>query len=123
VLFADELHLAAFRALASAEMLHQALEQADPGAAALLHQLAVEETDSDVDEVIARLVATAAQGALAELQAEFLSAPEVARDLAETVSWLKLTTELLEDRRTRIEAAGRLVPWLLSRGEERSADE
>jgi DNA primase len=122
VLFGDELHLAAFRALASAETLHQALEQADPGAAALLHQLAVEETDSDVDEVIARLVATAAQGALSELQAEFRSAPEVARDLAETVSWLKLTTEQLEDRHTRIEAAGRLVPWLVSRGEVAGGD-
>ena len=123
VLFADEVHLAAFRALAGAETLHQAIEAADPAAAGLLQQLAVEDTEADADEVIARLVSTAARAALEEIEAECRSSVEVARERADVVGWLKLSTEQLEERKTRIDAAGRLVPWLLSRGEEMAADE
>jgi DNA primase len=118
VLFADEVHLAVFHALAGANTLHEAIEGADPAAAGLLQQLAVEDTDADVDEVICRLVSTASRAALEEIEAECRSSVEAARRQADVVGWLKLTTEQLDDRRTRIDAAGRLVPWLLERGEE-----
>jgi DNA primase len=118
VLFSDDVHLAAFRSLASAETLYDAIERAEPAAAALLRQLSVEDTDADVDDVIALLVGAAARKALGEIQAEWRSAPESAREWVEIASWLKLTTELLDDRKSRIDAAARLVPWLLSRGEE-----
>ena len=105
------------------DQYRQAIEQADPAAAALLQQLAVEDTEADVDEVICRLVATAARAALEEIQSEFRSSPEMALERADVVGWLKLTTEQLDERRTRIDAASRLVPWLLSRGEEMAAHE
>ena len=55
VLFSDEVHLSAFRALQAATTLHEAIEAADPEAAELLQRLAVEETDADPDDVIVRL--------------------------------------------------------------------
>jgi DNA primase len=123
VLFADEIHLAAFRALAEADTLHQAIEDAGPAAALLLQQLAVEDTDADADEVICRLVSMAAKAAMVEIEAEVRSSPELALQRADVVGWLKLITEELDERKTRIDAAGRLVPWLLSRGEEMSNHE
>jgi DNA primase len=115
VLFADDANLAAFRALAGAETLHDAIEQADPHGAALLRQLSVEEPDTDVDDVIARCVASRARPVLAELESTFRSSPELAQQLAGVVAWLKLTMEQLDEPRTRIDAIGRLVPWLASR--------
>ena len=34
------------------------------------------------------------------------------------IGWLKLAVEELDEPRTRIASAGRLVPWLLAQGEE-----
>ena len=55
VLFCDEVHLSAFRALRASPTLHDAIEVADPEAAELLQRLAVEETEADPDDVVARL--------------------------------------------------------------------
>src|SRR5207302_8928928 len=66
VLFADELHLAAYRALATSTTLHEAIESADPGAAALLQRLAVEEPDADPDDVLALIAQHAVTRVLAE---------------------------------------------------------
>src|SRR5436190_11356243 len=118
LLFSDELHLAAFRALAAATTLHEALELADPGAAELLRRLAVEDTDADPEDVLALLVRTAAVRALHELEADARSGPERAAARPTMIGWLKLAIEELDEPRTRIAAAGRLVPWLLAQGEE-----
>ena len=114
VLFADELHLAAFRALVSAPTLHEAIAGADPAAAALLQRLAVEEAHADPDDVVARLAREAGVRALARLQAEARSSEERAMALSPTVGWLKLTLEQLPD----IEASSRLVPWLVQWGQQ-----
>src|SRR4051812_41829812 len=117
-LFTDDLLLAAFRSLAAAATLHEAFELADPGAAELLRALAVEDTDADPEDVLALLVRTAAMRTLHELEAEARSADERAVSLTPTVAWLKLAIEELDEPRTRIAAAGRLVPWLVAQGEE-----
>jgi DNA primase len=88
LLFSDDLHLAAFQALASAE------------------------------DVIGLLVRTTASRVLRALDAEARSSSERAVELAPTLSWLKLAIEELDEPKTRVPAASRLVPWLLGQVEE-----
>jgi DNA primase len=117
VLFADELHLAAFDALCSASTLDEAIESARPDAAALLQRLAVEEADADVDDVVRLLAANAAQRRLTALQAEARGAEDPTA-YAPTIAWLKLTTEQLWDDATSVGAVEQLVAWLVQFGEE-----
>ena len=70
VLFVDPVHLGAYRALADAATLHEAVSTAEPEAAELLQRLAVEEVGADAEDVVARLVADVARAAHDELQAE-----------------------------------------------------
>ena len=117
VLFSDERNLAAFRALASAVTLHEAIEKADPGAAALLQRLAVEEATADPDDVIALLADRAGQRALAALDADVRADPTRFLELAPVSSWLKVTLEQLREPASRVDASDRLVAWLVQRGE------
>ena len=117
VLFADEVHLAAFDALCAASTLDEAIERARPEAAALLQRLAVEEAEADPDDVIRLLVANAAQRRLALLQAEARSAADPT-EYAPTIAWLKVTTEQLWDSETSVGASEQLVAWLVQFGEE-----
>lgn len=117
-LFHDDLHLAAYRALASAERLHDAIDGADPGAAELLQRLAVEEPDTETDDVVARLVREAARRALADLEAEARTSPERFAEVSPVIGWVKLAVEELDQPDTRLGAASRLVAWLAERAEE-----
>jgi DNA primase len=117
VLFADELHLTAFRALQSAGTLHEAIEAADPEAAELLQRLAVEETDADPDDVIVRLADEAAGRALSELQAAVREGSGDWTDHSHSIEWLKLTREELREPATAVDASVRLVRWLVDRFE------
>ena len=80
-------------------------------------RLAVEDADSDLDDVLGRLADEAAKRAVADLEAAFRTSADpmaYAADLA----WLKLTLEELHaDRITAVEATGRLVRWLVTRFE------
>jgi hypothetical protein len=116
-LFADELHRSAFRALASAETLHQAIESADPESADLLARLAVEDSEVDADDVMIRLLERAGSRALDQLQREARSAP-APEQYAAVIGWLKLALEELRSPQSGREAEARLVPWLLDRSED-----
>ncbi len=115
VLFSDELHLSAFRALTSTPSLREAIEAADPAAASLLQRVAVEDTDADPSDVLDLLVRRSGERALSELEADARTSEDHALELAPTVGWLKLTLEQLPDP----EAAGRLVAWLAQWGPHR----
>jgi DNA primase len=121
VLFAHTLARACFDVLSMATTLHEAIAAADPQAADLLQRLAVEDTDAEVDDVMARLVQRAGQRAVRQLEAEMRQAePEQQAAFVPTVTWLKLTLEALhaEDRSSRPaawEAERQLVPWLMAR--------
>jgi len=112
VLFEHELHRAAFDALASSATLHEALEKADAGAAELLHRLAVEDSDADAEDVVARLADRAVTRVLHRLEGEARRSPDRFGELAPTVSWLRLTAERLREPVTRSEAFEALVAWL-----------
>jgi DNA primase len=117
MLFEDPVELAAYRALAGAATLHEAIDAADPDAAELLQRLAVEEVDVDPDDVLALLVGEAAGRALRQVEAGArLSDDPLAA--AEVLGWLKLQTEQLREPETRRAALGRLVPFLVARAEE-----
>ncbi|MDQ1397097.1 MAG: primase, partial [Acidimicrobiaceae bacterium] len=118
ILLIDDLHLAAFQALAAAQTLHEAFEAADPGAAELLRRLAVEDTDADPEDVVGLLVRTAATRVLRDIDAESRSSTDPPVRLAPSFAWLKLAMEELGEPKTRIPAASRLVPWLLGQVEE-----
>lgn len=116
VLFADEVHVAAYDALCSAATLDDAIERARPEAAALLRRLAVEEAEADPDDVIRLLVANAAQRRLSILQAEARTADDPT-EYGATIAWLKVTTEQLWDDATSLGASEQLVAWLVQFGE------
>jgi DNA primase len=113
-LFVDELHLAAFVALASATTLHEAIANADPDAADLLLRLAVEEAEEDADDVMVRLIEECGKRVVRDLEREARGSgrPE---DYAPTVGWIKLAVEELRNPQTRVDAEARLVPWLVAR--------
>ena len=114
VLFVDELTAAAYRAIASTDGLHEAIEAADPGAAALLQRLAVEEPWQEPDDVIGRLAREAGTRALSELEAVAREADDPAA-FAPAMGWLKLTVEELRDPASAVDASDRLVRWLVDR--------
>ncbi|HUR50214.1 MAG TPA: DNA primase [Acidimicrobiales bacterium] len=117
MLFADELYAAAYIALREAGSIGEALEIADPGAAALLQRIAVEDADADPADVAALLARSAAMRRLSELEAEARQS-ERAGEIAAVVGWLKLSIEELDENDTRAEATDRLVAWLAERPQE-----
>jgi DNA primase len=113
VLFAEPVHRAAFLALLSATTLHQAIAESDPDVAALLHRLALEETDAEAIDVLCLLVKAAGQRALARIEADAR-----VRGAALDVGWLKRSVEDLSETASRIDGLERLVPWLVAQAEE-----
>ncbi|MDQ6798026.1 MAG: DNA primase [Actinomycetota bacterium] len=114
-LFADPEILNAWRAWSSSAGLHEAIDRADPAAAELLQRMAVEEAaDVDPEGVLARLVAEAAQRALADLEAAARQASDPAA-YNPIVGWLKLSIEELREPSTGAAATDRLLRWLSER--------
>jgi DNA primase len=111
VLFEDEVVVSAWRALASTSSVHAAIAAADPSAAALLQRLAVEETDTEADDVLARLADEAGQRALARLEAAARNDDDPG-SYGPLTTWLKLVIEELREPATRVDATDRLVRWL-----------
>jgi hypothetical protein len=113
-LFADEVNLGAFRALAAADGdVHKAIEQADPTVRDLLERISVADIDADSQVELRNLVGAAARRELDVLRAE--------RDLgrnAELVSTRRLIEEL-DDPQAGWDAAGQLLRWLTGRRQER----
>ena len=112
ILFDDELHRTAFVALATAKTLHDAFQSAGPGAAELLHRLAVEDVESDPEEVLARLATRVATAVLRESEAAGRVSPERFALVTATNAWLKHTIEQLREPTTRVGAFEALVAWL-----------
>ena len=112
-LFDDELNRSAFAALASAATLHDAIESADAGAAELLHRLAVEDTDAEPDDVVARLADRTAGRLIRDYEAEIRSTPDRFAELAPVTGWLKNIVEQLREPSTRVGAFEALVAWLV----------
>jgi hypothetical protein len=126
-LFTDPLQRRAFAALASASSLHEAIAESDDDVAELLVQLANSDPETEPDQAMVALVRSIAQQALNELQSEVRAAQAAGEDarflaVAPLVPWLKTELELFADvgsgdhpPRAVIDAADRLVAWLVAR--------
>ncbi|HET6810621.1 MAG TPA: DNA primase [Acidimicrobiales bacterium] len=111
-LFTDPVHQAAFRALVAAPTLHEAIDGAEPEAAALLQRLAVEDaSEDDVDVTTADLARAAAAREVARLASLKVSEDQLG-EVSRRNGWLKLQMEALSDPQERVEACRRLVAWL-----------
>jgi DNA primase len=120
VLFDDELQRAAFDALERADDLHDAItaaEEGDPRVAALLRRLAVEEPAAHADDVIVTLVRNASRRALAEWESQARLAPDSVAKFAPAIARVRYDLDELEEADRGNEAAGRLLAWLVGRGE------
>ncbi|MGH9075057.1 MAG: toprim domain-containing protein, partial [Acidimicrobiales bacterium] len=118
VLFRDPVQRAAFRALAGSATLHDAIAGAEPPAAGLLRRLAVEESEADPKVEVPRLVGAAARRALGGLEADVRAAPERAAELAPVTTWLGVEINALSEPELGLEAAARLLAWLVEWAEE-----
>jgi DNA primase len=120
-LFADPVNRSAYEALASSPSLREALEAVDAAPADLLQRLAVEESEAESDDVMARLVEEAARRELATIQFEVVAADEdtvFARSA--DMAWLKMRMEELREPDTRLDAVEQLLAWLAQRPQENS---
>jgi DNA primase len=116
-LFTDPVHQAALRALIGASTLHEAIDAAEPEAAALLQRLAVEDaSEDDVDVTTADLARGAATREVARLASLKVSEDQLA-EVARRNGWLKLQIEALSDPQERVESCKRLVAWLADQTE------
>ncbi len=118
-LFADDVNLEAYRAVSAAPTLHEAVAATDEAAADLLQRLAVEDSEADPTDVVARLVEEAAMREHAMMQIELGTADEdVVIERAGEMGWIKLRVEELHDPATSVAAVDQLLPWLLRRPQE-----
>jgi DNA primase len=119
LLFHDDVNLEAYRALTSTSSLHEAVERADGPAVDLLQRLAVEDTEADPDEVVARLVEEAARRELAMMRTEVGTADEqVLFERANEMAWVKLRSEELHEPTSSAAAVEQLLAWLGRRPQE-----
>jgi DNA primase len=118
VLFSNIVQRASFEALASSVTLHDAIDHAEPAAAALLERLAVEESAANADEVVTRLVELAALRALAELESDARASESRFHELAPLTTWLRLKIEELREPVTAVGAVSGLLPWLVESARE-----
>ncbi|HEY5154025.1 MAG TPA: DNA primase [Acidimicrobiales bacterium] len=118
-LFTDDLNYAAYQALVTTPTLRDAMESADPATADLLQRLAVEETEADPADVMARLVEEAARRELLIIQSELVSADETMMfERSAEMAWVKLRMEELRESVTAAVAVEQLLAWLVERPQE-----
>jgi DNA primase len=119
VLFGDDLNYAVYQALVATATLRDAVEAADPAASDLLQRLAVEDTEADPADVMARLVEEASRRELVIIQSEVVSADEsMMFERSAEMAWVKLRMEELREPGTAAEAVEQLLAWLLERPQE-----
>ncbi|HLI45013.1 MAG TPA: DNA primase [Acidimicrobiales bacterium] len=123
-LFTDPLQRAAFRALAGADDLHEAIETSDDAVSRLLVELANTDPPASPDQVVVALVRARATEAVSELHAEARRAQangdeERALQAARLIAWCKAELEVFGNvgagdhpPRAVTEAADRLLAWL-----------
>ncbi len=113
VLFVDPVELAAYRALAGAATLHEAVATAEPEAGELLLRVAVDEVaDADAGAVVGRLVDEGVSRVLVALELDARTSELADPQL---IGWLKLQVEDLRDDLTRPAAVAQLLPFLVAR--------
>ena len=118
VLFDDDRNVAAFRALRDCGGdIHAAIEAADPRAAALLQQLAVDESDADPLLQRRDLLRAQAVRALAEVREQGAHDLDNFAAYPPVIKWLQEQLEALDADVPSQAAEDQLVGWLVTRSE------
>ncbi len=113
-LFADPVCRLVLEALQAGDDLLAVTDRLDPAAAGLVRRLAVEPTEVEPDDVLARLARLAADRELRDLSREASRAPAADRPAyADAIAWLKARVEELAESDTREAALDVLIPWLI----------
>ena len=117
-LFGDPVHREAFEALDHTGSVVEACDLVSEPAAQLLHRLAVDAGEASIDDVLARVARLTAGRAMNHLRRMAASAgdPAMRQQYSASVAWLKSQTERLDERNTRADALGSLLPWLIEHG-------
>jgi DNA primase len=114
-LLPDPVVAEAYDALVEADSVVDAMASVSPAAADLLGQVAVEETDAELEDVVARLLDRSASAALDELEAEARSSDDPLA-YATITGWLKLHIESLRlNPDVRSEETMALRDWIIDR--------
>ncbi len=123
-LLADGVMAEAYEALSRAGSVREAMDRVSPSAAELLGRVAVEETDAEPEDVLARLLDRAASAALDEVEAEARSSDDPL-GYAPITAWLKMRIESLRlEPDVRDEETVALRDWIIDRvNSERGAHE
>ncbi len=79
----------------------------------LLRRLAVEEPATDADDVVVTLVRNASRRALVVAEAQARLSPGTVAEIAPVIARVRLDLDDLDDRDHCIEAADRLLAWLV----------
>lgn len=123
VLFADDRHAVAFRALRDADGdLHRAIEASAPDTAEMLQRLAAEDESGDPHDVRRLLLRLEGQREVDRLRRRLRAGDdETARSLSPLLQWLLTRLEAVApDARSEPAAEDQLLGWLAERAEERS---
>ncbi|HYI60773.1 MAG TPA: DNA primase [Acidimicrobiales bacterium] len=125
VLFSDERHALAFRALRDAGGdLHAAVDSADPGAAELLQRLAAEDDPGEPPDVRRQLLRLEGQREVERLRRRIRAAADPdaeAEALNPVIAWLLNRLDAVRlDARPEREVEDELLGWLAERAEERA---
>ena len=117
-LFGDPLRREAFEALAASGTVAAAADLASPAAAGLMHRLAVDAGDADVDDVLAGLARLASGRAMQDLRRMAAAAddPALRRQCVDSIAWLKSQSERLGERNARDQILTPLLAWLVEHG-------
>ena len=111
----DPIVAEAYDALAASDSVVDAMASVSPTAAELLGRVAVEETEAELDDVVARLLDRSASAALDELEAEARTSEDPLA-YATITGWLKLHIESLRlHPDVRSEETVALRDWIIQR--------
>ena len=117
-LFGDPVRREAFKALTAAGGVAAASDLVSSVAARLLHRLAVDAGDADIDDVLAGVARLAAGRAMNDLRRMAASVDDAALrgQCIQSIAWLKSQSERLGERGTRAATLPQLLPWLVEHG-------
>ena len=117
-LFGDPLRREAFEALTESGGVAAASDRVSPAAASLLHRLAVDAGDVEVDDIMAGLARLAVGRAMNDLRRMAASDHDAdfRKQCIESIAWLKSQSERLGERNARGAILEQLLPWLVEHG-------
>lgn len=119
-LFASPAGAAAYQALAATDSVQEAIERSRPELHVVLHRVAVEESEAEVDDVMRLLAQHAGRQVLGDLTRRYSTAAALSEHYP-LLEWLRLRLDELTDEEHCGPAVDALSQWLRSLDDEDAA--